>query len=344
MNTTILTMPDLPEEWRDQSATDWNGQWPAEWPEFTSWLDQQLMGLQLSQLVEELHVLRQVAASQSVKGSEPLNPAAQTPQQTLEQILNADIRERVRSQGTSALQQAEIQALFRSPETLLELQEDILIHGSKYWRTVPRSEEHERLAASGFEAIQARIRAAEQSPPSLDATTPKPHPETHSGPAKSRRSSLLAVAVLAMSVLVTLAILRPTSEPQLSGTGFGTAGLFENDVTSPGQYYQRMADANEQWLAMSRTDGAALLAALEAYSKDCEILIDSKHPALPENHERWLKAKCGEWKKKIDDVIVELKAGRMSYDDASAAAELVVGNLIRKLNSGPTEEELQAVG
>ena len=102
-----------------------------------------------------------------------------------------------------------------------------------------------------------------------------------------------------------------------------------------------MADANRKWLETPRSDEATLLDALKAYSSDCQILINSEHPALAADHERWLKKKCGDWKIKIDDVVAALENKEMRFDDALKATTKIVETLINKLKTGPTAEDLR---
>jgi hypothetical protein len=337
MNTILLTIPDLPAEWRDLAETSWAGLWPAKWPELSHWLDQQLVGMSLGQLVEELRILRDAQH----KGPAEVQNRVEAGPKTLEQILTPEVRRKVLDLGTSVLSQGEIQGLFRSPETLLDLQEDIFINGGKHWKTVPRTDVHKQLAQSGFAAIQARIGTEAAS---VLKPAQKQNSADISGKPRSWKNAAFAAAVLAMSVLVTLAVLNPSREPQMSGTGFGTPGLLDNNVNSQLEYFQRMSVANEKWLRTNRSDKDALLAALKIYSSDCQNLIDSKHPALDDQNERWLKSKCGEWKGKIDEIVAALESDKMSFEDASRTANEVVGKLVNKLNVGPTVEELQQVG
>ena len=334
MNTILLTIPDPPKEWQVFAQSNWAGRWPAEWPALSAWLDQQLVGMSLGQLVEELRILRD---AQDKRPADVKNRVEAGPK-ILNQILTPEIRRKVLDHGTSALSQAEIQGLFSSPETLLDLQEDIFINGGKFWQTVPRTDAHKQLAQSGFEAIRASI--------STEATSvikPAQNENSADTPVKpgSWKNAVFAATVLAMSILVTLAVLNPSREPQISGTGFGTPGLLDNNVNTQLEYYQRMSAANGEWLKTPRKDSAELLAALKSYSQNCKNLIDSEHPALDDRNERWLKAKCGEWKGKIDEIVVALESDKMSFEDAAKAANEVVGKLVNKLNAGPTEKELQ---
>jgi hypothetical protein len=337
MNTILLTIPDLPAEWRDLAETSWAGLWPEKWPELSRWLDQQLVGMSLGQLVEELRILRD---AQDKRPADVKNLVEAGPK-TLDQILTPEIRRKVLDHGTSALSQAEIQGLFSSPETLLDLQEDIFINGGKFWQTVPRTEAHKQLAQSGFEAIQARIGTEATS-----VLEPAQNQNSADTPVKpgSWKNAVFAATVLAMSVLVTLAVLNPSREPQMSGTGFGTPGLLDNNVDSQLEYYQRMSVANAEWLKKTRKNSTELLAALRSYGMDCKMVIDSEHPALDDRNERWLKLKCSEWKGRIEEIVVALESEKMSFEDATTKANEVVGNLVKKLHVGPTVQELQQVG
>jgi len=307
--------------------------------ELRSWLDQQLVGLRLSQLVEELRTIGSVMYEKAESQSEPASAS-----ESLSDILNRDIRMQVLQQGTSALKDSQIQALFWSPDALLDLQEDIFINGGKFWQTVPRTAEHNRLAAFDFDKLREKIRAAESAQPMLELVSAKEPSSQVLVQRGTWRTTVLAAAVLAMSILVTLAVLKPSREPQISGTGFGKPGLLDNNANSQLEYFQRMSAANDEWLQTTRSDTAALLAALKAYSSDCQNLIDSKHPALDDRNERWLKSKCGEWKGRIDEVIVALESDKMSFEDATWTVNDVVGKLVKKLNSGPTEDDLKKVG
>lgn len=343
--TSLYDIPDLPEEWQKDDKSIWTIEWPDDfkWPALNAWLDAQLVGLHLRNLIDELYALNDQREALS-RSTAPLENFPPGRIQSLDEILNPDLLSRVRREGTSALHQSKIQALFRSPDVLLDLQEDIFINGGAYWQTVPRTAEHNRLATLDFEALREKKGAAE-APTSTPALVSMREPSSQIlVERKSWKNAVFAATVLAMSVLVTLAVLNPSREPQMSGTGFGTPGLLDNNVDSQLEYFQRMSVANGEWLKKSRNDSAELLAALKSYSQDCQILIDSKHPALDDRHERWLKSKCGEWKGKIDEIVAALESDKMSFEDATTKANEIVGKLVTKLNTGPTVDELNNIG
>ncbi|MCA9082036.1 MAG: hypothetical protein KDA58_15850, partial [Planctomycetaceae bacterium] len=144
---------------------------PADWPE---WLEQELVGQRLAELIAEL---------QTIHGATAEAPLS------LSQICGdqlADVAER----GLQVLSPQQMQQLLKSPAALLELQEHVLIEGGAYWLTKSQQQQADWQQHDAWEAVAAQVSQAGRG----------------GNAGTSRRSTLMVLAGLAAALVLGLTV------------------------------------------------------------------------------------------------------------------------------------------
>ena len=287
MTILITTIPDDPKEW-------------------ASWLEKQLVGLSLRDVIDELRLIPGTTS---------------TP---LKSLLNEEQLSEVRQHGLSSLSPNQIRALFGSPESLLELQEDVLIYGGEYWTSTPASKDIQLAVERVKERIIESLFTSDQSIPSIPVTT-----------ARRRRFGLVAAISTAAAALL-IGLFAWQMQPRGSGSILGQPGLLANDVNSSTQYLTRIADAGNEWFNLHPQDSAELISLLQDVSNDCQILIDAEHQPLTAKEREWFVTKCTNWKKEFDTALASLRSGQLTFEAAEAEADKTMKKLVNVLKAGPT--------
>lgn len=101
----------------------------SDWP---PWLERQLVGVRLRELIQQLEMIGGVDDQTT---------------QSLDATIG-DRRSELLSRGLLALDESQLRMLVRHPRLLIALQELILTEGDSYWAKVERTEEHRSLASA----------------------------------------------------------------------------------------------------------------------------------------------------------------------------------------------------
>ena len=286
MNYVILDIPDQQSQWPD-------------------WLEKQIVGLHLRELVDELKQLDQ--------GTE-----------CYADIVNEPTRDEIRQSGFSVLTISQIQQLFRSADTLLELQEDVFIHGGPYWKTVQRSPENSAAVERIAEQVirQATIRMPARRAKKV-----------------SKRHLLLGIGAIAAGILIAVTLW--TDHPRPSGWGLGRPELTAH-ASSSREFFASLAEGTE-WFDRQPRDVNELLEQMTEVSNDFQVLIDSDHSVLTAQESRWFREKCQGWKEAMNQLIVDVKAaGDDGFEYGRTEAGNIMTKLINVLKAGPSPDDLQA--
>lgn len=290
MTIRLLTIPDDPAKW-------------------AAWLEEQLVGLHLRELVEELRL------------DPELKQQSELP---LSKLLDKDQQSGIVRHGLSATSLENIQALLANPGSLLELQEKVLEAGQPYWERQPGSQE----VQESVDRVRNRLRIAPSSKNASDGMSPE-----RSGRSKSR--TMLGWIALASAALV-IGVFAWPQQSGSSGRILGTPGLLADNVSSSSEYFERIAKAGNTWFDQTPRNSEDLAALLKEVSSDCEILINAPHEALTEDERTWFVTKCQNWKEKFDQTLASLEVGDLTFDDARAESDKVMLKLIQVLNAGPS--------
>jgi hypothetical protein len=284
----MLTLAEIPN-----SSTD-----------LVPWLECQLVGLRLRDLVIELVALQERAGD---------NRGTRT---ALGQLLGDNLQE-VMDQGLGAASTGQVQALLRQPELLLQLQSRILAEGGDYWDRLPRAAEHE--AANG------RVLATLQRPPLQPETSP-------AAPVRTRRypawAAPLAVAA-ALFIAIGFWMLRPSPAP---GWGFDRPGALAVDLP-PGKYLNHLADSAGDWFKKRPDTREALAARIRQFRLGCETLLAAQHPQLNDADRSWLKERCQAWIGKLDSHLADLEDPTKDVETVRSAADATIKQLVTALRN-----------
>ena len=294
MTIRILTIPD------DQT------QWPG-------WLEQQLVGSHLRELIEELRIVQE--SDSSLSGNMPLG-----------EILTNKQMSGIADSGLASIGITSIQQLLGNPDALLDLQEHVLINGGSYWQAVPVDLE---LTAS-VERVRGNLSA------SCGDKQPAPKPNSVDGEVQQKTNRRLFAWLASAAAILLAGVVLWRLQPHPSGHILGSPGLVANNTSSAAEYLQRIAAAGGQWFVQKPQDVASLISLLEDTSNDCQILINARHEALSPDQREWFVTKCLKWKGEFDATLAALKSGAITFDAAQSRANQTMEKLVKVLNAGPT--------
>jgi len=325
MSLLILDMPEEPNRVRE-------------------WLEQQLVGLELPRLVEELLVVH----------GEP----ADAP--TLEDVFGDSLSD-VSDSGLASTTESQLQTLLTHPRLLLELQDHVTHEGGDYWLHVPISDERREAVDRGWERLKSEFQrggagfrpesgagnpAAGSETPEADSETPADRSEsTEAGagrpaddhrrgqatdpwgyPAATGRRSVLRWFLAACGLLLAVGIgtllLRQPS-------GWNRPARLTAD-RSPEEVFVALAEASESYIEAPRDSSRQLGNEIERFIRDCQQVQQLQLPELaaiqhPEHdtpdsniatYADWLRVKCKAWEVKATDVLASLRDGSIDPDTA----------------------------
>lgn len=279
---------------------------PAAWPE---WLERQIVGLDLADLVEQLELV--------------VVPPPGAPI-TVEAICGAEHR-KVLGEGLSPLNAEQIRNLVRHPRSLLALQEQVLIEGGRYWRELPTSVTHSTRVAMQRDKLKRALDDKPQIAP-LASTSPRP---------PSRSSTLRRNLAAAAVVLLTATVVWVGNNQRAPGWGFDKPGLLTAQVPDE-TYLSSLADAAGAWFNKKPDNSQALTARLEQFRRGCETLLQAPHPQLSETDRTWLLERCGVWKGKLEGHLSDLRTGAKPLDQVQQEADATVTALMNALRTRAT--------
>jgi hypothetical protein len=300
MTTVFLTMPDDPLQRR-------------------AWLEQQLTGLHLRDLVLELEALRETPPLAAP-------PLADTLGESLPMVLHA---------GLAAASDEAVRQLIRHPRLLLELQEQILLADSPYWEH--RLEENTEVAeAADRVATRFRESLAEEEPARVRLPVQS---------SLARNPWLAALATAAALLLTTFGLIwagvltlsfGPAPEPEVAQRwGWDRPGAIPEGVPA-GEYYDALARAARQWGDVRPDDREALLKRIGEYRQGCSRLLIAAHEPLRElgsREDAWLVERCQRWAYRLDQLRDDLEAGRKAVTEVRDAVDEMTRRIVSNLES-----------
>ena len=291
-----------------------------------TWLEHQLTGVNLAQLVAELSAVH--------SGGGGLN---------FHQICGEKLPE-ILLVGLRALQPNHLAMLLQNPAALQELQLEIFVAGSPYWEQLVDSSPAGRLANELTQAtfIQKILSHAVVKNPASFSPDPPEFPtdvcDSHSlcvpakisSPVSSKihghrhrhRQFFLAFSVLSAVAVACLLLIvmqppenlgnSPVAQAVQTGNpipntawGFLRTGLLDAPVEES-EMLQQLAEAAEDWFLQDRSDIPRLRVALVNFSLGCQLLIDAPLPRFSAEKRVLLRERCRAWKKNLDQIIAEI--------------------------------------
>jgi hypothetical protein len=282
------------------------------------WLDRELVGLDLAEIVAALEVVHAKKAA--------------SPPPTLDDLV-ADRLPAVLDHGLAALPAPALQKLLRHPRLLLELQERVLVEGSDYWQDlVDDNEELASLTRDTWPGIARRLGQGESG-----TEAPAPIPSTRPTPPRVRlirawaKLATIAASMLGLLYFAERQTPRPSSAaPRVVKVGRAPWGWSARDLTVvelASTYLNNLADDAEHWRDERPEDAPALALRLGELRSGCSRLIVSRHPSLSPTDRAWLVSHCHTWAAKLDDAIHGLEAGR-PVEQVRPEADAIVDRLV----------------
>ncbi len=273
---------------------------PNDWPH---WLERQLVGLHLGELVVELEALlgEPSHAGETSDNTVTLEPV------TLKTVCG-DRLQTVLRQGLAALHEEQIRTLLKHSSLLLPLQELVLEHGGQYWQQLPRAAE---LIA---QSQQYGAQLAEK----LEAPQPQIKSEA---PRSGRYLGTLVFIAAALVVGATIWLSRPVAPTW----GFDRNGLLTANVSGP-EYLNSLANAANEWFKKHPETTSELDQRLTQFIHGCDTLIAAEHSQLNADDKAWLQERCQAWQAKLAAQRENLRSGT-----AIAAVQTESDNIINQL-------------
>ena len=291
---------------------------PADPAQRPAWLEQQLVGLRLGTLVDQLEVLLDL--------HEDVGPA-------LEEICGDRLRDVFR-RGLSSLSPEQIQNLIRHPWRLLELQEKVFVEGGAYWSSVPRTEEHNRLTETDWQALLPRLTDVENSEGQPVVPVQMATPSTASVPRRNQFRLWCGSLAAALMVTVGWWLMQPPAPKW----GWDRPGALAVNLSAK-DYLNHLADAADEWKHRRPEIQATLEQRLSDFRHGCQTLIDAPHPQLSPEDRTWLVGKCQDWAGKLDGQLADLRSGTKPMPQVLNEADTTIGNLIDALRKRAQEME-----
>ena len=285
---------------------------PAERP---AWLEAQLVGAELRNLVLELETIR---GPRSTTTSLP----------NLADVLGSK-RTVILRNGLAGLSPQEVASLLQNPRLLLDLQEAVLCEGGPYWQHLVQTSEPRLDTNTQWERISARLDNTNPASPSPVAKVAG----QSSSPAGNKYTLRWLAGLAACAVVAFTLWTRPNGPTW----GFDRSGILTANVSGQ-EYLESLASAAGDWFNKRPSDSPAVATRLREFIHGCDTLIQAPHSQLSPNDRAWLVERCRTWKATLETQLANLEAHRTSPADTLSAADAT----IRKLQTALQERATQA--
>ncbi|TWU48628.1 hypothetical protein Poly51_45290 [Rubripirellula tenax] len=283
----------------------------------TSWLESEIMGTELHRLAVEFASL---SGSES-NDTEPLNPTA----------FDTDTLVRVRDRGLAALSNSQFTSLLVQPQTLLNIQQDVLVSGGAYWSTIdpPEDLNLERR----IDRVRSNLREG-VAPSTPVGPTSIPRSTWRSNLGWSAIASLATAACLILVFTAirdsteTAQIPKPDIPPTVADAstapirwGFEKfASDFRTDEANLAPpldragYLRELASAAQSWSTKRPDTVTELAIRIGQFRMGCSAILLSEHRPLPDSDRKWLRQRCETWASALDRHLVAIESGRPVLD------------------------------
>ncbi|QDV42240.1 hypothetical protein Enr13x_20850 [Stieleria neptunia] len=283
-----------------------------DWPD---WLERQIVGTDLSDLIHELSVFG--AAKEAVA---PV-PAS------LADVFGPAYEDVLRD-GLSQASPDQIQILIERPRLLLVLQEEALVGGSQYW--IDRCQAaHEDLEFEFDETGSDAVQPGSATVATGDEST-EPNRRT-----RISRTALVLLSLAAVLFVAVMLFLRPSAQD--AEWGFHDDSVFV--AGSPDDYFRSLAGAANEWFDERPQTAEELMARLAEFSSGCQRVIDMEHDNLTDLQWQWLVNRCELWKDQIDTLNRRLAADSTRFAQTLSQADQTIERIVEAL-----KDQAESVG
>lgn len=293
---------------------------PDETTELAAWLEAQLTGPELGNLVAELSAIHGVPTV--LTGG--VAALGRPDEGALEKSLGRELPIILRN-GLQKIPRSQLQVLLRNPQLLLDLQERILSDGGSYWRE-KFSREHS--SAAPLDRIWSDLEPA--------LATPIVAPERHG--LKWTVRILIVLAASLMGFAGGLHFFRPPPPKQpddgpvaQTTWGWNKPDAFPNDL-DPKAYLHLLADGAEEWFKKRPESREALETRIAQFRTGCDALQRAEHQPLRQEDKTWLKERCKLWSDKLDQHLADLRSGK-DVSQVRNEADATINKLVTALRT-----------
>ena len=295
---------------------------PDDFLDMPVWLDDLLLSPELTSTIMELEIL---AGDQL------------TDDQTLDGILVNQYPD-VFGRGLAGAKEASIRKLLRQPVLLLELQEQVLMHGGDFWQTKTDNLFQVAGSTEGISAVP--LADHPQTAVSASPTLKQVNVKAVSG----------VLAAIAATVLFMFAIF-PNGNPKgqianvnpkssvgsstdgvsannaaaNSGWGFAASGLLEASLTEP-QMLKKLSEASLAWYNKLPANSAELEARLNQFDLGCQELLAATLPQLSDSNRKSVQEACEDCRATISQLLADIKDG-VDFEVALVNADNTINRL-----------------
>ena len=283
------------------------------------WLEQEMVGCHFSMLVAELEVIH---------GEDDGKFKLET-----------SLLDQIREAGLSALSPIEFRQLLSHPKSLLILQHDVLVNGGRYWSEVETTSVSESTQSNSNSTLNSTLLTDSQTQRHL-----------------SRRSISFAskISWAAMGALTTAAILLFLLRPDLTDLFKGQDGSLAQNITTESNwgfakfatelekrhseftpsdrkvYLTQLAEAAKAWSNKRPEMAAELAKRLGEFRMGCSEILLANHEAISESDQAWLRDRCRDWARALDQHLADVEAGK-SVSEVISSVDVTVTKIAAAL-------------
>jgi len=285
---------------------------PEESAELPLWIERQLVGLNLRQLVTELTAIGQMATDDATaRQSSP--PATTTPADAAQWL--GDSKGTVLADGLRGLPAEKLSELLRQPRLLGSLQELVLVEGGPYWEEVARrAPAVEARVAMGRERVVQAVRGETSpiagrifAPPASSGPGPKAVDVAPPPAPFAKRYGALAIC-LALAACLLLMVTQFQGPGAQLAWGWSRPGAIDERASAP-KYLEGLAATGHEWFDERPTSPADVRRRIQEMRDGCDRVINSPHAPLAMADQQWLVERCLKWREKFDAQLAALDAG-----------------------------------
>ena len=285
---------------------------PDSLPEIGNWLDDQLVSPNLIETIFELEIL----------AGDRLTTA-----QSLDAVL-AGGRQTILTAGLGKADEKTIQGLLRQPALLLELQEQVMMHGEEFWQKKTDDSFGKANKRSISDPINSAVPIPEHSP---TVSSNKPSVTTRTSWTRKKMIGTIAALAAALLILVSLSQLWNGAAVAQGDWGFAKSGLLESNVSEL-EMLNRLANASSAWHNKTPANSTELSKRLQEFDEGCRSLISSNLPQLSPANRAIVHAACKECRSGISQQLAALNRG-VDFNEVQRSSNELIDRLTLAIKS-----------
>ncbi len=263
------------------------------------WLEDQLLEPDITSLIVELEA---VAKTHSATSTVPCGEDNET--RTIHKAFAGEQSDWIRN-GLGSMSDDAWRKLVNHPHLLFELQEQIFIENSDYWK--PK-----------IDAVARRRHAVLTAIPVTDARA-----------IRKLRWVLLALAASICALVVGSQVYNAKTGPTIASSAWGwNESVASRTFSTPEEYLTWISQGANAWFNKDPQSVDEFRQRLDELRAGCQRLIDGEHDELPAATRLFLVARCKEWKAKFDVTAKQLRDSPDQFVELKKRTDQSVRNAI----------------